>query len=369
MIQSGHVRSIAYALVLFGATARAASVDPGIVAVYWEPPGQPAAGTAARAAFAEAVRPLGARFVDATAPAPAPSKLAARLEAAQAAYAQFAFADAVAQLDELAHAAEASGGGELGSRQLSEIFLYRGLARMEAGAAEAAWDDLVRAARLDPARIVDPARFPPRAVTAYKRAAAEAAALPRAELELAVPAGAQVRVDGAPASGRVALPLGAHFVSAMADGCEPWAGMVAVASVKQTFAPPLPARKAPDGDTLLAQLNGERGQRFEVRRLIVGALERAPVGWRFVVRDTALPDGKLVSESVALGEAPVTMAVQGVVRRLAPLPPPEPAGRPRWQFWAVAGAAVVLAGLSLTLLVASRGSSSPSVEGDLGRWR
>ena len=45
----------------------------------------------------------------------------------------------------------------------------------------------MNAARLEPTRVLDPARFPPRAVATYKRAAAEAAQLPRAELILDVP--------------------------------------------------------------------------------------------------------------------------------------------------------------------------------------
>ena len=79
--------------------------------------------------------------------------------------------------------------------QLAEIFPYRGLARLETPAAENAWDDLVQAARLDPSRVLDSARFPPRVVTAYRRAATESAEAPRAELVLYVPSGAVVRID------------------------------------------------------------------------------------------------------------------------------------------------------------------------------
>ena len=122
---------------------------------------------ALRAAFVEAAARRGASgVVDAVEPAPRDPPLGPALQAALADYAAFHFTEALAKLDELARLADARGGGDLDARQLSEIYLYRALARLEVGPADAAWDDLVRAARLDPARVIDPARFTPRAVAA-----------------------------------------------------------------------------------------------------------------------------------------------------------------------------------------------------------
>ena len=370
MIQSPTVRALAHTLVLavavMVAKAAGAAADSGTVAVYWQPPGQPAPGTSARPAFADATRALGARFVDATTPVAPPPSLVPPQEAIKAAYARFAFAEAVAACDDLQRQAELRGGGDLSTRQLSEIFLYRGLARLELGPAEAAWDDLVRAAHLDPGRLVDPARFPPRAVGAFKRAVAEVATLPRAELTLVVPAGAVVRLDGALVAGTVPLTLGPHFASVTADGFEPWAAVVPVTGVSQRLSPPLRAYQPPDGDALLAASGNDGAQ-----RVILGALERTSAGWRFVVRDMVLPDGKVVSAFASLADAPVALAVHGVVDRLTRTPPPESNGNGRWRWrpWAIGGAAVLLVAASVSLVLASRDTSSPNVAGDLGPWR
>jgi hypothetical protein len=198
-------------LVAWWALPAGAAPPDGLVAVYWEPPGHPAPGERARPAFAEAMR--GAPIVDATEqPAPPPS-LAPELDTAIADYTAFHFAETVTRLDALAQKAEAQGGGDLDARRLAEIYLYRALARLELGPAEAAWEDLVRAARLDPTRVIDPARFPPRVVAAYKRAIAEVAQLPRAELEVVAPPDAVVHIDGRAAARVSTVTVGQHLVA------------------------------------------------------------------------------------------------------------------------------------------------------------
>jgi hypothetical protein len=367
MIQCVTVRAIAIAVAVTCVAAPAIGAEPaGIVAIYWEPPGDPPPGASARAAFAEAVRPLGARLVDARAPKPpALPSLVPSLEAARAAYARFAFADAIAKLDELERQASARGGGDLDARQLSEIYLYRWLCRSELGNADSAWDDLVRAARLDPARIVDPALLPPRAVTAYKRAVGEVAQLPRTMWELQVPADTTVRVDGVTVAGTLSLAPGSHFVAVAAEGYEPWAGLVGVAGARDRFVPPLRPYRLPDGDRLLALASGAPGGAAEKRaahRLLVGAVERSGAGWQFVARDIKLPDGRFVSESVTLShEAPVSTTVEALVRRLVatPVASPVPLHR-RWWVWTAVGgaAAAVVVGLTVGIVL---GTSSPQI--------
>lgn len=254
--------------------------------------------------------------------------------------------------------ADAHGGGDLDARGLSEIFLYRGLCRLETGADDAAWEDLVRAARLDPSRLMDPARFPPRAVAAYKRAANEAARQERLPLTLETPPDAVVRVDGAAAGGAMTLTAGQHFVHVRADGYEPWAGLVTVPSPQDRFAPPLHPYDPPDADQLLAL-----GADPSVHELWLGALVRRSNGWRFVARRITLPEGTFVNDSVALGDVPMRVAVQATVRRLAPV---AEAARPRrrWLPWVIAGGAVALTGVAITLGVVL-GTPSPSVSGAL----
>src|SRR5438552_511450 len=104
------------------ARAAVAGEPAGVVAIYWEPPGRPALGGSVRAAFVESVRPIRARVVDATAPAPPAPSLVPLLDAARSDYERFGFMDAIARLDELQRLADARGGGDLDARQLSEVF-------------------------------------------------------------------------------------------------------------------------------------------------------------------------------------------------------------------------------------------------------
>jgi hypothetical protein len=329
MIQCVTVRAIALAILLSG-VAHAEEV-----AIYWQPPGEV---PSVREAFTQAMAPT--QVIDATAPVAAAASLVPELEAAKALYAKFAFAETIARLDQLSRLADARGGGDLDARQLSEIFFYRGLARLESGAAEAAWEDLVRAARLDPSRVVDPARYPPRAVAAYRRAVAEVAQLQRGTLTLEVPAGSIVLIDGAAAAG--AVTLGPHFVSVQAQGYEPWAGVVSVAGLDH-FAPPLHGYRPPDVDRVAPA---------SAKRIWYGALERNGSSWRFVVREIA--EGKSVSQSLTLGEVPAAQAIAVLVGRMRPVETPAPPQQPkrRWWVWAVAGGlalGVVVVGLGVGL--------------------
>jgi hypothetical protein len=361
MIQSPLVRAIASPLagvfVFLAAELVARAAQPGsTVAVYWQPPEITAAGAAVRTAFGDAAKSVGATVVDASRTEPTNASLIPALEAAKSAYARFGFRDAIASFDALQRAADAAGGGDLDGRQLSEIFLYRGLAKLEALSADAAWDDLVNAARLDPTRALDPARFPPRAVATYKRAAAEAASLPRAEFTLDVPADAVVHVDGVRSPPTTAVTLGQHFVSVAAPGYERWAAMVAVTGAPTRFKPPLHLHRPPPVDRLVA-LAG----RPEPQRLLVGALEKTPTGWSFTVRDITLSDGRAVSDSITLGDVPTRAAVGGLVHRIRPSTV-EP--RSRWTPWVIGACAAVLVTTAI-VIGASASEPSPNVVGNL----
>lgn len=363
MIQSTSVRASTCALVFWTVASAlepvARAAEPQPVAIYWQPPGHPAIGDAVRSAFDDVARTMGASVVDATPTPVETASLAPALTAAKTAYARFAFAETITALNELQRLADASGGADLDGRQLSEMFLYRGLAKLETGAGDAAWEDLVRAARLDPTRVIDPTQFRPRALAAYKRAVAEVVDLPRAELILEVPPGASVRVDGSPAGTTAAVTLGAHFLSVAADGYEPWTAVVSVSSTRTRMTPPLHLYHPPPTDRLLAMLGtGEH------RRVLFGALERTGAGWRFTARDVVLPDGRFVSDSVALGDVPTRAAVQSLVRRLVPAPTTSR----RWVPWAIAGGAALLLGATL-IVTTARDGSSPNVSGNLGVWR
>ena len=175
---------------------------------------------------ATAAKSMGARFVDAGPAEPVVPSLVPALEAAKSAYARVR----VPRRHRRARCAAARR-RRGGRRPISTAVSCRRSFSIAASRSSRPcpptppWDDLVNAARLEPTRVLDPARFPPRAVAAYKRAAAEAALLPRAELILDVPPDAVVRVDGVRSPPAAALTLGQHFVSVAADGYERWAAV------------------------------------------------------------------------------------------------------------------------------------------------
>jgi hypothetical protein len=311
------------------------------------------------------------QVVDApAADAPTAPTLVAPLEKAKADYAAFHFREALTQLDELARAAEAAGGGDLDARGLAEIFLYRALCRLETGAEADAWDDLIRAARLDPARVIDPAHVPPRAAATFKRAAQEVAQLPHVELQLALPADARIRVDGAEVDGTRSLLIGRHFVSVDADGFAPWTGMVAATAQQDRFAPSLRAYAPPSADALFAFAGS-------ASRLLLGASVRNGSGWHLVVELVDI-EGRAQTDSIALGDTPQRVPTEALVRRLLALPATRldnavtatPPARPsrRWWPWAVgagAAAAVIAAGVTLGVVL-GRPNPSGTVSGSWG---
>src|SRR5262249_10937177 len=96
MVVCAHMRATVAALVAplawvasvapaWAQPATAPSPSPsGVAAIYWQPPGDPPLGEAARVAFTAAVRPLGARVLDAsTAVRAAPPSLAPALDEAK----------------------------------------------------------------------------------------------------------------------------------------------------------------------------------------------------------------------------------------------------------------------------------------------
>lgn len=338
-------------------SARAASVE--LAGVYWQPPDAGPLGRQVEAAFRRALERRQAGVVVAPVQAPPPESLKPALAEGVAAWRAFRFADAEQRLGEVARQAGATGGADLDARQLSDLHLYRGLARLELGAADGAWDDFVRAARLDPTRVLDAAQFPPRAVAAYRRAAADAAQSPRATLTLVVPAGAQVRVDGRPAGDTASVALGAHFVRVEAPGFTRFGGVVTVASTEERFAPPLEALAPPEGEALLALEPG-------ARKVLLGALVRSGSGWRFVARRvdrdtrrTASEESPVVAgKSDALVDAALAALLDPPAVVSVPAPAPPKPKRTWWKWVAVAGGLAAAAAIIVPIGVVY-GSPTP----------
>ncbi|HUS64102.1 MAG TPA: hypothetical protein VMZ28_06145, partial [Kofleriaceae bacterium] len=161
-----------------------ADADAPPVVFFWASasPSDAAARTALAPAVDGAARRGGAQAVDLSPPAQAAPAVADQVARAVSAYDAMRFPDAIFELDQAATAAAEHGARGLTREQLVDLFLYRGLARTETGDAPGAWSDFVRAAALDPARVLDPARFRPSAVKSFTRAVDEVKARPQVAL-------------------------------------------------------------------------------------------------------------------------------------------------------------------------------------------
>ena len=341
----------------------ASDASPPAFALFWQPPGAPPEAIRAREAFGKAIASRrGPQPVDRAATRTQPMELRGRLAAAMQEYRAFKFAETAAACSELVRAVEAAGGGDLDARALADVYLYRGLARLELGQATEAWDDVVRSVRIDATRLVDPAEMPPRAAAMFKRALGEVATAPHAQLDVRAPADAQVLVDGHTVSGPAAVALGPHLVRIDAPGFEPWAGAVAVTAAQQVLEPPLRAWQPPDPDALV---DAARATGVVRGRVVLGAVRRKADGWRFLARVIDLPGGQTVSEEAMLGESAAEHTVGTVLSHLldpavAPPrrdPPPmaeSPAWYKRWWVWAIVGGAAT----GFAIAIAATGSSS-----------
>jgi hypothetical protein len=210
---------ILVAVVALVSVETAAAAPAADAILYWAPPDAPAVLRTRTRAAAEA---KGAAFVDRSPPAPQPAD-ASRIAAAITAYDQLRFDEALALLDQAAAELDRTGAAGLDVARLAELFLYRGLARIQLGDQARAWDDLLVAARIDPSRVLDPARFPPRAIEQMTRARAEVSAAPRGVLRVNAPEGCVISIDGAIAGdGRAEVPHGAHWIDAACPEHQPW---------------------------------------------------------------------------------------------------------------------------------------------------
>jgi len=354
--------------------AQAAEDAPGLV-VFHAPADAPASVLAARDALAARARRAGVAWIDRSpAAAPAPEAPALHRRAVEA-YEALRFDEAVSALDAAIAEAERSGAAGLSAAQLSDLFLYRGLTYTQRGDSTRAWDDLVRAAVLDPARVLDPLRFPTRAVEAFARARDRVRAEPRGDLVIAAPAGCDVIVDGASTSdGHVTLAYGDHFVRVTCAGQRPWGARIGVAAPSTSFTPSLVADAAPAADDLRA-LARTRGAR-ELIVVTASLSPGAPPTLSMVRLDVA--SGKVAARaSVALapGGAATPDAEAAFERVLAPpiaVPAPAPGERSRWWkspwLWAGVGAAVATAIVLPIALSQSDGASSGDVTVQPSGW-
>jgi hypothetical protein len=338
-------RLLAVAVVAWASTAAAAPAADVVVFDAAAP-----VSPALRDALAATAARRGAAWIDVTpAPVVAPATGQA-IAAAQRDYDQLQFDAAVGALDRAAAEVERTGAAGLDPIALSDLFLFRGLARVQLGDARA-WDDLVEAAALAPARALDPARLPPRALEAYGRAAEAARTAPRALVIVRTPdRGCDVAIDGAPATEqRAQVAAGRHFVAVRCAGRRPWGGAVTTAAADVTLDAAPAAEASPTDDELLIQAR-TAGAAAVVAIEVRGA--PAIVAMRRLGVDGKLQDRASIAATGPRADADATAALD---RLLAPAIAVVPE---RWYdrhwVWAAAGAGLVTAILVPVLIFDDR---------------
>lgn len=344
------VTGLALALAL-GVPRRGAAApeEPPPLVVFYAPFDAPPAVETARRTLARAARAEGSAFLDES-PAPPPSPTAAlRLRRAVDGYEAFRHDEAARELDAAIDEAARTGGAGLSASELSDLFVYRGMVRTQLGDTTRAWEDFSAAAILEPTRLLDPLRFPPRVIETFERALAAVRGAPRGTLAVAAPAGCDVVVDGRrlPAGLEPELVFGTHFVRIACPGRAPWGGVVPITQPRQRVEPELVPPSPPSPTDLAARAREAGGRRVllavaRVRPAATPVLELSlldagsarPRGTALVVLD-----GARAADEVA---AAVRRLVRGATRPEAP-PPTPPPPPPRWferpWFWGAVGAA------------------------------
>ena len=326
------------ALALPSAARGAPAAD---VVVVWAP-------GARRAPIDDAARRAGAAVIDRSPAATAAPATASTLKRGIDAYDALRFDEAWQTLDEARALADRTGAAGLTQAQLADLFLYRGLVKIQQGELSAYWDELVTSVTIDPVRVLDPARFPPRVETELARVHQALADRKRATLAVDAPAGCTVLVDGAAASAvGTAQPLvGSHWVSVTCADHAPWGTRVELTG-DQLVVARNPALAPPTDDEVLIQARTVGANAFVAVEIRSGVGTARLVGVDGRERDR---------RSVAVGDdlAPLGAAVYDL---LAPIP------RTHWyeSRWAwAAGAAVLVAAIVIPVTAQLSQNTTPS---------
>lgn len=320
------VRLVSLLVVALGLVpARAIAAPRADVVIVWAP-GRDVAPLAA------AARDAGAALLDRSPPPAAETVPTDALARGIDAYEDLRLDEAWAALSEARTRADRSGGVGLGEAALSDLSLYRGLVLIQRGDPTAAWDELVAAVAVMPARVPDPARFAPRVLAELTRARDAVLAQPAVALEVIAPPGCTIVIDGvARATATTALRAGPHWLHARCAGGATWGARVEAheAHTRVTITPTAP--RPPDDDALLVQARAA-GARGTV--LIVA--HDAIVSLRLIGSDGRERARRLVAAEA--GDAAIAAALAALLRPEARVS----WTRSRW-VWAVGAAAVVAA--------------------------
>lgn len=311
------------------------------VVIVWAP------GTAV-APVEQVARDAGAAVIDRTPRPRPPLETRELLRRGIAAYDTLQLGDAAHLLEDARALADRTGGAELSQSELADLFLYRGLVKIQQGDATAAWDELVTSVIVAPTRVLDPARFPPRVASELERVRSSLADRRTARLTVEAPAGCAVTIDGsAVASPGDAVPrlLGPHWVSVTCPDRAPWGTRLELTDGATLVARNAPLA-APSPDELLIQARTVGARAFVVVE-VAGAIGTA----RLIGIDGRERDRRTVNVQPSV--APLASAVGELIAPAAPT---------RWYqerwVWAV-GAAAAAAAILVPLTALTAGDRSP----------
>jgi hypothetical protein len=296
----------------------------------------------------EAARRAGAAVIDRSPSATTLPATASIIKRGIEAYDALRYDDAWATLDEARALADRTGAAGLTQSQLADLFLYRGLVKLQQGESSAYWDELVTSVTIDPVRVLDPARFPPRVASELARVHQAIASRRRATLAIDAPPGCTALLDGAAASAAgSAQPLvGSHWVYVTCADRTPWGTRIELADDQRVVARNT-AVAPPTDDDMLIQARTVGAKAF------VAVEIRAGVGTaRLVGVDGRERDRRTVA--LASDVSPLAAAVSEL---LAPLPTKH-WYQSRWT-WAAA-AALIATAIVVPVTAAATRSSSPS---------
>jgi hypothetical protein len=209
------VRKAFVAIAMIFVPHRAVAAPAADVIVVWAP-GHDIAPIAAVA------RERGIALVDRSPPRDVPAAIDATIQRGIDAYDALKLDAAWTQFEDARRALDATGGAGVTNTRLSDLFVYRALLRMQQGHADAAWEELLAATIVAPARVFDPARFPPRTLADLDRA--RAATLPtQVAVAIDAPPACAIVIDGTATTARdQPLLRGNHWIAARCPAAAPW---------------------------------------------------------------------------------------------------------------------------------------------------
>jgi len=296
----------------------------------------------------DVARRAGAAVIDRSPTAEAVPATASTLKRAIEAYDALRYEDAWATLDEARALADRTGAAGLAQAQLADLFLYRGLVKIQQGELNAYWDELVTSVTIDPVRVLDPARFPPRVASELARVHQALADRKRATLAVDAPAGCTVQIDGAAASvvGSAQPLVGSHWVHVTCPDRAPWGTRVELTG-DQLVVARNPVLAPPTDDEVLIQA------RLVGARAFVAVEIRSGIGTARLVS----ADGRERDRRTVAITGDVTPLAGAVHELLVPVTKSH-WYESRWT-WA-AGAAVIAAAILIPVTAAFNQSTTPS---------